>query len=60
MAQYSPGELTDVLQKNHGDFYNSDMWALGTQWIQTNHKNCSNLGTCALDAELCPQVTIDS
>ena len=34
--------------------------SLGTQWIQTNHRGFSNLGTLHLDAQLCPQVTLGS
>ena len=28
--------------------------------LQTNHRGFSNSGTCALDAQLCPQVTLGS
>ena len=42
------------------NFSDSGVCALGTQWIETNHKGFSNSGTCALDAQLCLLVTTDS
>ena len=55
-----PGELIDMLQNNHRDFSSSGPWALATQWIQIKHGGFSNSGTCTLDVQLCPLVTLGS
>ena len=45
-------------KNNHRDLSNSYRCALGTEWIQTNHRGFSNSSTFSPDAQLCPQVTL--
>ena len=59
MPQCGPGTLTDMLQNNQRL---CQLWSMRPSCtvIQTHHRGFSNSDTCALDAELCLQVTLGS
>ena len=42
MPKCGSGELKDMLQNKQRLFFNSSPCALGTQWIQTNHRGLSH------------------
>ena len=46
--------------KNNQIFSSSDAGALEAQWIETNHTDLLNSGTCTPDSQLWSQVTLSS